>query len=467
MKRCVICGNIGDENQTICEKCGNPYVDMPNTEFAAEPVVRSANETEQVSEENKEEIEEKKASAVPRPAAGSAQNRVPRRRKSAPQIYGQSTVPADEPQGTVRRNASGTQGSRPANSSQGVPMNLPSNGSQGAPMSRPANGSQGTPMNRPANASQGTPMNRPSNGMQGAPMSRPANGMQGAPMNRPLNGPQGAPMNRPMNPPQMRPTYNVVQMRDTARKAVGSPLFLLVALLNTVYLVSSIAAIFLKELNFSVAARLLSGVSLPTQFVGYMDKFLVLMSKLDTDAFAVNLILRVPDILFCIGLWGILISAKKAGEEISGAGFGFVKASLLIQMIKNCVLIVVGLIVSVALTVAAWVSKSNSMIVASTVTMVLMIVLAMMVIMYYFCYMATFKTVRLNAGSGEEYGRVSGYVAVIEIILAMTGIVNLLSGIVNSEISAITSAAGKMGWMILFAVWLFSYKNRMSEFEEE
>ena len=416
MKRCIICGNVGDENSTTCEKCGNPYVDMPADEAAAEAAAPEA-----AGQEQTETAKEAKP-AGNGPQAARPQG-APRRRKSGPQIYGQSETPAESGQGVVRRNVQGRAPQDP----------------------------------------NGRPVNRP-NGPQGAPVNRP-NGPQGAPAVRP-NGPQGVPAGRP-NGPQMRPSYNGMQVMETARKAIKSPLFILIALLNTVYLVSSIAAIFLEQLNFSVAARLLSGVNLPTQFVGYMDKFLVLMAKLDTDAVVVNLAMRVPDLLFCIGLWLILVTAFSAKETMSGIGFGFVKLVLIINMIKNCVVVLAGLVISVVLTVAAWVSGTGSMTVASTVTLVLMIVIAMMVIMYYFCYMATFKTVRLNASTGEPYGKVSVYVAIMEIILALTAILNLLSGIVNAEISAITGAAGKMGWMILFALRIFSYRSRMSEFEEE
>ena len=328
------------------------------------------------------------------------------------------------------------------------------------------NGPQGAPAGRPMNRPQGAPAGRPMNGPQGAPTGRPMNGPQGAPAGRPMNGPQGVPAGRSMNGPQVRPSYSSMQMMETARKAIKSPLFVIIALLNTVYLVSSVAAIFLKELNFSVIARLLSGVELPSQFIGYMDKFLVLMAKLDTDAIVVNLIMHIPDLLFCIGLWLIFVTALAAKENMSGIGFGFTKVVLIINMVKNCVLVLAGLIISVALAVAAWVSGTKGMTVASAVTLVLMIVIAMMVIMYYFCYMATFKTVHLNA-NGEPYGKVSGYVAVMEVILALTAILNLLSGIVNSEISAITGAVGKMGWMILFALWILLYRKNMSEFEEE
>ena len=521
MKRCIICGNVGDENSTTCEKCGNPFVDMPTDVETVEPVRQTPVEQEEEKiPETREEVQEQISSETPAPVQEEQrvqQAAAPRRRKSGPQIYGQSDMPTEQGQGMVRRNMQGrpqgTPAGRPMNGPQGAPTGRPANGAQGTPTGRPASGAQGAQTGRPANGMQeassgrpmsgaqgaqtgrpvngvqgapsgrsngmqgtpsgrsnrmqGAPSGRSANGMQGVPTGRPANGTQGASSGRPMNGAQGVPAGRPMNTPKSRPSFNTYEMMETARDAIKSPLFVLVAILNTLYLVSSVAAIFLKELNFSVAARLLSGVELPTQFVGYMDKLLVLMSKLDTDAVAVNLVMRVPDLLFCLGLWLIFAAALSAKETMSGAGFGCVKVVLVINMIKNCVVVLAGLVISVALVVAAWVSGVGGMTVASAVTLVCMIVIAMMVIMYYFCYMATFKTIHLNAGTGEAYGKVSAYVAVMEIVLALSAILNLLSGIVNAEISAITGAVGKMGWMVLFAIWLLSYRNSMSEFEEE
>ena len=31
MKRCIICGNTGDDSSTVCSVCGNPYVDMSDS----------------------------------------------------------------------------------------------------------------------------------------------------------------------------------------------------------------------------------------------------------------------------------------------------------------------------------------------------------------------------------------------------------------------------------------------------
>lgn len=221
----------------------------------------------------------------------------------------------------------------------------------------------------------------------------------------------------------------------------------------------------MNQLNYSQAVRLIKGMALPGQVSGYVQTLVSLLSKLDSGAIVANLVLHIPDLLFCIGLWLIFVMAMTAKDEMSGIGFGFLKATVLINMAISCVVMLAVLIVSVAVVIAAWVSKSISMMVISGVVLVLLIAVVMFVIMYYFCYLATLKTCRLNSKAGEEYGSVSVYVAVVHILLALMAVINLLSGIVNSEIANIISGAGSIGWMLLFALWIFLYKGKMREYE--
>ena len=402
------------------------------------------------------------------------------RMKSGPQIYGQMAgqgAPDQmQPDGMLRRTMNGND--RPANhhptagvrrpiAGQGRPMN----GGQGQPMQgRPMN-SQGQPMQgRPMNG-QGQPMQgRPTNG-QGQPMQgRPMNG-QGQPMQgRPMNG-QGQPMmqNRPMSAPQYdTPSmgFRNTKIREMSKKSFQSPIFLLVALLQTVYLAGSIAAIFMKQLNFSQVMRLITGISMPTQITGYMDQLLKLMAKLDTGAVLANLAIRIPDILMCLGLWMIVFAARSKKTEMPGVGFTFLKIVVIIGLIKSCVLMLAGLVISVALVVSAWVSGVRTMIVAAVVTLVIMIVLTMLVVMYYFSYLAMLRTFRTNTQKGESYGAASGYVAVVYILMGLFGIIGLLSGIVNGEISGIVGSAGRIGWMLLMAFWIFGYRSTLGEIED-
>ena len=549
MKRCIICGNLGDDNSTVCEVCGNPYMDLDDDapdrmeagddpvtepepdisedwepepeapvaeEVEAQDEISEAEEIEKEPEQQtiapeeepeqqamapEEEPEQKAVSTLK--AKQTVQTARPRtagnnghRMKSGPQIYGQMAgqgAPDQmQPDGMLRRTMNGND--RPANHHPTAGVRRPMNGAgqpmQGRPMNGQGQPMQGRPMNGQGQPMQGRPMNGQGQPMQGRPMNGQGQPMQGRPMNgqgqpmqgRPMNG-QGQPMQgRPMNSqgqpmmqnrPMSAPQYDTPSMgfrntkiREMSKKSFQSPIFLLVALLQTVYLAGSIAAIFMKQLNFSQVMRLITGISMPTQITGYMDQLLKLMAKLDTGAVLANLAIRIPDILMCLGLWIIVFAARSKKEEMPGVGFTFLKIVVIIGLIKSCVLMLAGLVISVALVVSAWVSGVQTMIVAAVVTLVIMIVLTMFVVMYYFSYLAMLRTFRTNTQKGESYGAASGYVAVVYILMGLFGIIGLLSGIVNGEISGIVGSAGRIGWMLLMAFWIFGYRSTLGEIED-
>ena len=301
------------------------------------------------------------------------------------------------------------------------------------------------------------------NGGQGAPNRGPAAvrpvNVQGGPVNM-QNRPAGAYVNaaRPVN-------YAAQRLAMTARGVLKSPLLILVALLQTVYLAGAVMAVFLKQVDFSQAARLLSNVNFPAQMAGYMNSVLNVISRLGSGAIVANLIPRIPELLLCLGLWMTVIAARTKKEKMSGTGLGLWKAYVIIGMIGACLALLGGLIISVAIVVSAWVAGTKSVIAVSVIVLILLIVVTMLVVMYYFSYLATLKTFRKNA-NGEVYGTASGYVAVIHIIAGLLGIISLLSGIVNAEIGTIISAAGQICWMVLFGVWIFQYRTKLSGEEE-
>ena len=509
MKRCIICGNLGDDNSTVCEVCGNPYMDLDDDapdrmeagddpvtepepdisedwepeqeapvaeEVEAQDEISEAEEIEEEPEQQaiapKEEPEQQAMAPEEEPEQGTVpalkakqtvQTARPRtagnnghRMKSGPQIYGQmagqGAADQMQPDGMLRRTMNGND--RPANHHPTAGVRRPI-ASQGRPMN-----SQGQPM------MQNRPMNSQGQLMQGRPMNSQGQPMQGRSMNS-----QGQPMmqNRPMSAPQYdMPSmgFRNTKIREMSKKSFQSPIFLLVALLQTVYLAGSIAAIFMKQLNFSQVMRLITGISMPTQITGYMDQLLKLMAKLDTGAALANLAIRIPDILMCLGLWMIVFAARSKKTEMPGVGFTFLKIVVIIGLIKSCVLMLAGLVISVALVVSAWVSGVQTMIVAAVVTLVIMIVLTMLVVMYYFSYLAMLRTFRTNTQKGESYGAASGYVAVVYILMGLFGIIGLLSGIVNGEISGIVGSAGRIGWMLLMAFWIFGYRSTLGEIED-
>ena len=483
MKRCIICGNLGDDNSTVCEVCGNPYMDLdddapdrmeagddpvtePEPDISEDwepeqeaPVAEEVEAQDEISEA--EEIEEEPERQAIAPKEEPEQQAIapeeePEQQamapEEAPEQQAVPTLKAKQTVQTARPRTAGNNGHRMKSgpqiygqmAGQGATDQMQPDGMLRRTMNgndRPANHHPTAGVRRPI-ASQGRPMN-----CQGQPMMQ----------NRPMSAPQ-------YDMPSMG--FRNTKIREMSKKSFQSPIFLLVALLQTVYLAGSIAAIFMKQLNFSQVMRLITGISMPTQITGYMDQLLKLMAKLDTGAVLANLAIRIPDILMCLGLWMIVFAARSKKTEMPGVGFTFLKIVVIIGLIKSCVLMLAGLVISVALVVSAWVSGVQTMIVAAVVTLVIMIVLTMFVVMYYFNYLAMLRTFRTNTQKGESYGAASGYVAVVYILMGLFGIIGLLSGIVNGEISGIVGSAGRIGWMLLMAFWIFGYRSTLGEIED-
>ena len=495
MKRCIICGNLGDDNSTVCEVCGNPYMDLdddapdrmeagddpvtePEPDISEDwepeqeaPVAEEVEAQDEISEA--EEIEEEPEQQAIAPKEEPEQQTMapeeePEQQAMAPEEEPeQGTVPALKAKQTVQTARPRTAGNNGHRMKSG-PQIYGQMAGQGATDQMQPDGMLRRTMNgndRPANHHPTAGVRRPIAG-QGRPMNGQGQPMQGRRMNS-----QGQPMmqNRPMSAPQYdMPSmgFRNTKIQEMSKKSFQSPIFLLVALLQTVYLAGSIAAIFMKQLNFSQVMRLITGISMPTQITGYMDQLLKLMAKLDTGAVLANLAIRIPDVLMCLGLWMIVFAARSKKTEMPGVGFTFLKIVVIIGLIKSCVLMLAGLVISVALVVSAWVSGVQTMIVAAVVTLVIMIVLTMLVVMYYFSYLAMLRTFRTNTQKGESYGAASGYVAVVYILMGLFGIIGLLSGIVNGEISGIVGSAGRIGWMLLMAFWIFGYRSTLGEIED-
>ena len=261
MKRCIICGNLGDDNSTVCEVCGNPYMDLdddapdrmeagddPVTE--PEPDISEDWEPEQeapVAEEveAQDEISEAEEIEEEPEQQAIAPKEEPEQQAMAPEEEPeQGTVPALKAKQTVQTARPRTAGNNGHRMKSG-PQIYGQMAGQGATDQMQPDGMLRRTMNG---------NDRPANHHPTAGVRRPIAG-QGRPMNS-----QGQPMmqNRPMSAPQYdMPSmgFRNTKIREMSKKSFQSPIFLLVALLQTVYLAGSIAAIFMKQLNFSQVFR--------------------------------------------------------------------------------------------------------------------------------------------------------------------------------------------------------------------
>ncbi len=384
-----------------------------------------------------------------------------RRTKSGPQIYGQdSTGGFEDSQGVIRKDI-------PARSSQKEdqdikmsyePVDSPEE------EARPLTAAAQEPQAKQAAPAQpgvspdgmAQSVSAESAGETGPVRERPAGTKeQEAPQEKQV---------RKAKPHGQKKSGKVTRLMEASRRAVRSPLLILVAIFQTVYLVGGVAAVFMRELSYGQFAKLIASAGTPDQLSGYMDLFQDAMHSLDTGAVWAALAIRLPDLFLCIGLWVLIITVRRAKEHMSGVGYFFTRLYIVLHMIVACVLLLAVLVLSVTLVIASW--SAGTLMAFAIGVLVAAIIVTMVIIMYYFCYLGTVKAVQMNTSRGDFYGRVSIFVAVVQIISGLIGIVSILSGIVNSEITGILTGAGRIGWMVLAGIWIICYRRVMKPYEE-
>ncbi|MCD8347725.1 MAG: hypothetical protein LUD16_07175 [Lachnospiraceae bacterium] len=441
------------ENQSASEAYAKQAVEAPTeNQSASEAYAKQAVEAPVENQRAAEAFAAENETNVQRPAR-------PRRMKSGPQIYGQDSMEEFEgAQGVIRRDVHG------GHAGENV---VYGNDVQSGPV-QPRRRSETV---QEQNSAVPPVRQRP------AGVQESAEAVNNAP--RTMNQ-QQRPSVQPyaQTPQENRGTSQQThhhsgkssgmarKMREASKEALTSPLLLVVALLQTVFLAASVAAIFMRELSYGQIAKLLNLLDLPSQLSGYVSMFQSAMAQLDKGALAINLAIRVPDLLFCLGLWLICILARSSKDKMSGIGFVLVQVVAIVEMIAACVVLLVVLILSVTLVIAAWSGGTQSTLVTAAVTLIGAIVVTMAIVMYFFCYLSTIRIISANARKGERCGKVSVYVAVVHMILAFTGIINILSGIVNLEVTGIAAGVGQLGWMLLFGVWILMYRSTLREYSE-
>ncbi|MCD8104266.1 MAG: hypothetical protein LUF35_04520 [Lachnospiraceae bacterium] len=480
-------------DQRLSARQAAPAADQGTSARQAAPAADQGTPARQAASPAADQGTPARQAASPAADQGTSTRQTARpRRRSGPQIYGQDSMGEYQgAQGVIRRDV---QAGHPATEArntayqEGAQTGRSAADSGNAAYENGGRAGWSRPANQRAGASGEAGERLPAedaNGRRRPAQDGPVNGrqsqrMQTSPRRMDQGGavPQqrvSARQRQDMQPYAQVPQEDRQQEKgaaaarktlEAARSMLTSPLLIFIALFHTVYCAGAVAAIFMKQLDYSLFARLLGGLTLPSQLTSYVSMFQSTMAMLDNGAFAIDLALRIPDLLFLLGIWIVCITVRISKERVPGAGFVFVRIAVIINMIVTCALLLVVLVLSVTLVIASWSAGTDGRLPIAAAVLAATVVVTMGIIMYYFCYLATISAVSKNARTGEPYGKASAYVALVHMILAFTAIINILSGIVNEWIPVLIGGVGKFLWMLLLGVWIFSYRNALSEYNE-
>ena len=185
----------------------------------------------------------------------------------------------------------------------------------------------------------------------------------------------------------------------------------------------------LSNLDSSLAGVLGSSNGFATQLLTELAKQIVSMAvnvngiiqQLGTSVqLSILLIFAVPNVLFALALWIMLIQTKRDRSKFGLGGYTLARVMMVLKFVVACLVLAVGLIISVYfVVVGASSARFTSSFIQGLIMLIVMIFIAIFTIMYYIQWMYTLKCVKVNVRSGSDIGRVPTYVGILSIILAV------------------------------------------------
>ena len=166
--------------------------------------------------------------------------------------------------------------------------------------------------------------------------------------------------------------------KTLAARAIGGTVLLFTAAVaisvvnlvtgNFIHSINAMQALMQTVMGSSVAVSFLNGI---IDMLEGMNSMILL---------AAGLVLNIPGILMCLGLWLMFAQTKRSEGEVSTSGCTLVKVMVVLQFIAVCLVMTAGLIISVAFVVAAGASSSLTSIIVGVVMLLVMILISTLAI---------------------------------------------------------------------------------------
>ena len=479
MKRCVFCGTENDDSATVCVRCHNQLPDRPDGEeqrltgFSGDPTVDG---------DRRDASGFEPASRMPEDRA------VPQEQASVKSVKEEAAEEKPEP----RIDQSDEEALQNFAAQSGKTVNNMTDGTSESSDETHESSNQMQPedgLNQEAARSETTEKSVPE-APTGEPVQNAAvdyrQGAAGAA--REQYGSAGYGYRQAPEAAQGRPDLarmNTAVGSKTilfrSRKMVRGFLFFLMTLFFTAMVAVNFCNLALpgamdpkvsnayynlSNLDSSLEGVLGSSNGFATQLLTELAKQIVSMAvnvngiiqQLGTSVqLSILLIFAVPNVLFALALWIMLIQTKRDRSKFGLGGYTLARVMMVLKFVVACLVLAVGLIISVYfVVVGASSARFTSSFIQGLIMLIVMIFIAIFTIMYYIQWMYTLKCVKVNVRSGSDIGRVPTYVGILSVILAVFFALMLLP-LAPNDYLGLAAGGTKALYFLVSGIWLLKY----------
>ena len=265
-----------------------------------------------------------------------------------------------------------------------------------------------------------------------------------------------------------------------ARKRVKSVSFVLMALTFTLMLGLNVYNIYcgnaLRNITESdtMLANILSGTGtnfftqMLTELASQLVKMVVNVQDIvkqlgKTVELIIAVVFLVPNVLYCVALWLMFFRTDTKRRQFPMGGYTLARIMMILKFLIACLVLAVGLVISVYFVVVGAQRKSGSIdssLIQGVILLIVMIVLSVFVVMYYIQWMFCLKVVCDNAKKGTDPGRMPGFLVVIS--LMCTAIcVALMIPMAPNDYVGLASRGAAAAYFLVSGLWVLIYKLRV------
>ncbi len=263
-----------------------------------------------------------------------------------------------------------------------------------------------------------------------------------------------------------------------ARKRVKSVTFFLMAFTFTAMFALNVYNIYcgnaLRNIteSESMLTNILAGTGtnfftqMLTELASQMVKMVVNVRSIvaslgQTVELGIAIVFLVPNVLYCLALWLMFFRTDTKRRQFPMGGYTLARVMMILKFLIACLVLAVGLVISVYFVVVGAQKKSgDSSLIQGVILLIVMIVVSIFVVMYYIQWMFCLKVVRDNAKKGTDPGRMPGFVVFLS-LLCTAACVALMIPMASNDYIGLASRGAAALYFLTSGLWVLIYKIKV------
>lgn len=182
-----------------------------------------------------------------------------------------------------------------------------------------------------------------------------------------------------------------------------------------------------------------------------------------TVELGIVVVVLVPNILFCLGLWLMFFRTDTKRRQFPMGGYTLARVMMVLKFIIACLVLAIGLVIAVYFVVVSAQGSSStvdSSLVQGIIVLIVMIILSVFVVMYYIQWMFCLKVVKVNSKTGADPGKMPGFLVFLS-LLCVAACVLLMIPMAPNDYIGLAARSAAAAYFLFSGLWVLIYKIKV------